>query len=143
MEETNTNIPDYESLNDHEGDKNDEDKVDEATDPTDPTNLTEGSSKPVHKRKGTRKRRSKAWDTYDELPIREDKVLYVRCFKCGFTCNYNSTNGTGNMLKHQKVCLSTGDVSQMILSSSQSSIALQNTSFDPKKFRDMIISVVV
>ncbi|KAL8088537.1 uncharacterized protein LOC141698350 [Apium graveolens] len=109
MEETNTNILDYESLSD-DGDKHDEDKDDAATDPTDPTNPTEGSSKPGQKRKGTRKRRSKAWDTFDELPIVEDKVLYFRCSKCGFTCIYNSTNGTVNMLKHQKVCLSTGDV---------------------------------
>ncbi|XP_074352681.1 zinc finger BED domain-containing protein RICESLEEPER 2-like [Apium graveolens] len=106
---------DYESLSDDEGDKHDEDKDDEATDPTDPTNPTEGSSKPGQKRKGTRKRRSKAWDTFDELPIGEDK----------------------------KVCLSTGDVRQMILSSSQGSIALRNTSFDPKNFRDMITSIVV
>ncbi|KAL8113538.1 hypothetical protein AgCh_020751 [Apium graveolens] len=75
MEETNTNIPDYESLSDDKGDKHDEDKDDEATDPTYSTNLTEGSSKPGQKRKGTRKRRSKAWDTFDELPIGEDKVF--------------------------------------------------------------------
>ncbi|KAL8105383.1 hypothetical protein AgCh_029254 [Apium graveolens] len=105
------------------GDKHDEDRDDEATDPTDPTNPTKGSSKPGQKRKGTRKNRSKVWDTFDELPIGEYKVLYVRCSKYGFTCIYNLTNGTGNMLKHQKVCLSTGDVRQMIFSSSQGSIA--------------------
>lgn len=125
---------------DDEGDMHDEEEK-EPTNPTDPA--TEGSSKPPKKRKGTKARRSKAWSTFDELPVGEDKVIHVRCSKCGYTCIYNSTNGTGNMLKHQKVCLNTGDIRQMILSSSQGSISLRNTSFDPKIFRDLITSAVV
>lgn len=135
MVETNTNIP-YESLSEDEGDMHEEDK-----EPTDPT--TEGSVKPDKKRKGTRKRRSKAWDAFDELPIGEDKVLNVRYSKCGYTCVYNSTNETGNMLKHHKVCLNTGDIRQMILSSSQGSITVRNTSFDPKILRELITNAVV
>ncbi|KAL8116100.1 hypothetical protein AgCh_022553 [Apium graveolens] len=70
---------DYESFSEDEGDNHDEGK-DEPTDPTDLTNPNEGSSKPGQskpgqKRKGTKKRTSKAWDTFDELPIGEDKVL--------------------------------------------------------------------
>ncbi|KAL8097492.1 hypothetical protein AgCh_030575 [Apium graveolens] len=79
MEEAEGRKRDYESLSEDEGDNHDEGK-DEPTDPTDPTNPNEGSSKPGQskpgqKRKGTKKRRSKAWDTFDELPIGEDKVL--------------------------------------------------------------------
>lgn len=132
MEETNPNI-EYESLSDDEGDMHDEDKADESKDPTDPKDPTQGSSKPAKKRK---KRRSKAWDTFDELPVGADNVLHVRCSKCGYTCVYNSSNGTGNMLKHQKVCLNTGDIRQMILSSSQGSI----TEFDALD-RDMNLAL--
>ncbi|KAK1369346.1 hypothetical protein POM88_035438 [Heracleum sosnowskyi] len=131
----------YESLSDDEGDMHDEDKAEESKDPSDPKDSAQGSSKPAKKKR--KKRRSKAWETFDELPIRPDKVLNVRCSKCGYTCVYNSVNGTGNMLKHQKVCLSTGDLRQMILSSSQGSISVRSSSFDPKIFRDMITNAVV
>ncbi|KAK1382143.1 hypothetical protein POM88_019878 [Heracleum sosnowskyi] len=83
MEETNTNIPLYESLSEDEGDMHDEDQ-EEPSNPTDPT--TAASVKPGtrNKRKGTRHKRSKAWNTFDELPIGEDKVVNVRFSKCGF-----------------------------------------------------------
>ncbi|KAK1374567.1 hypothetical protein POM88_030760 [Heracleum sosnowskyi] len=82
MEETNTNIPLYESLSEDEGDMHDEDQEE----PSNPTNTTTATSvKPGtwNKRKGTRQKRSKAWNTFDELPIGEDKVVNVRCSKCG------------------------------------------------------------
>ncbi|KAK1403171.1 hypothetical protein POM88_002776 [Heracleum sosnowskyi] len=130
----------YESLSEDEGDMRDEDQ-EEPSNPTDTT--TAAYVKPGNKRKGTRQKRSKAWNTFDELPIGEDKVVNVRCSKCGYTCIYNSSNGIGNMLKHQKVCLNTGDIRQMILSTTQGSVTVRDTSFDPKIFRDLITNAVV
>ncbi|KAK1403789.1 hypothetical protein POM88_003394 [Heracleum sosnowskyi] len=85
--------PLYESLSEDEGDMHDEDQ-EEPSNPTDTT--TAASVKPGNKRKGTRQKRSKAWNTFDELPIGKDKVVNVRCSKCGVL---GSKNGGYDVVK--------------------------------------------
>lgn len=66
-----------------------------------------------------------------------------RCLKCGYIFGYNSTNGIGNMLKHHKRCLHTGDIKQLILTSNQGSMSIREGLFDPRIFWDMIANAVV
>ena len=56
---------------------------------------------------------------------------------------YDSKNGTGNLLKHQKACETTKDLRQMVLSSSEGSMAIRNALFDPQVFRDLITNAVI
>ncbi|KAK1395137.1 hypothetical protein POM88_014193 [Heracleum sosnowskyi] len=70
----------YESLSEDEGDMHDEDQ-EEPSNPTDPTMASFVKPGTGNKRKGTRQKRSKAWNTFDELPIGEDKVVNVRFSK--------------------------------------------------------------
>ncbi|KAK1355850.1 hypothetical protein POM88_049106 [Heracleum sosnowskyi] len=121
----------YESLSEDEADnRENENENDEV-----PT--TEGSVKPA--KKGSKRKRSIAWETFSFTTSAENEV---KCKKCSYTIAYNSSFGTGNMLKHQKLCATSSDVRQMIISKSQGTMMVHNGAFDPKVFRDMITDAV-
>lgn len=67
----------------------------------------------------------------------------VKCKQCSYTITYNSSFRTGNLLKHQRTCVKTPDIRQMMLSRSKGSMLVNNRAFDPKIFRDMITDAVV
>lgn len=91
-----------------------------------------------------KKRRFKCWATFEELPpLPNDTTSRSRCKKCGYMCAYRSENGTGNMLKHQKICQNSVNIRQMVMSSSSGAITVRNGMFDPKVFRDLITCAVV
>ena len=91
-----------------------------------------------------KKRRSRCWATFEELPpLPNDTTSQSRCKKCDYMCAYKSENGTGNMLKHQKICQNSLDIRQMVMSSSSGAITVRNGMFDLKVFRDLITSAVV
>ncbi|KAK1360047.1 hypothetical protein POM88_044521 [Heracleum sosnowskyi] len=130
-EHPTSNIPVYESLSEDEADnRENENENDEV-----PT--TEGSVKPA--KKGSKRKRSIAWETFSFTTSAENEV---KCKKCSYTIAYNSSFGTGNMLKHQKLCATSSDVRQMIISKSQGTMMVHNGAFDPKVFRDMITDAV-
>ncbi|KAK1380404.1 hypothetical protein POM88_027148 [Heracleum sosnowskyi] len=122
----------YESLSEDEADnRENENENDEVP-------ATEGSVKPA--KKGSKRKRSIAWETFSFTTPAENEV---KCKKCSYTITYNSSFGTGNMLKHQKLCATSSDVRQMIISKSQGTMMVHNGAFDPKVFRDMITDAVV
>ncbi|KAL8115225.1 hypothetical protein AgCh_021890 [Apium graveolens] len=90
----NSNDLQYESLSDNEADQ----MENEETGPE-----TESSVKPEkEKGKGVKRKWSKVWDIFDLFKSVGDKPDIAKCKKCGYTVTYNSTTGTGNLLKHQK-----------------------------------------
>ncbi|XP_074347623.1 zinc finger BED domain-containing protein RICESLEEPER 2-like [Apium graveolens] len=95
------------------------------------------------KSKSNKRKWSKAWDTFDYIKGVNGEGDTSKCKKCGYSLPYNSSFETGNMLKHQKTCTRSRDVRQMIISSSQGSMTMQNAKFDPLIFRDMITDAVV
>ncbi|KAK1378555.1 hypothetical protein POM88_025299 [Heracleum sosnowskyi] len=142
-EHPESNIPIYESLS--EEDEADIRENENAN--TKPS--TEGSVKPVkeekpqkEKGKGTKRKWSKVWDTFAYIKGTSEEGDTAKCQKCGYTIPYNSSFGTGNLLKHQKTCTRSSDIRQMIISSSGGSIAMHSAKFDPMVFRDMITDAV-
>ncbi|KAL6502068.1 hypothetical protein OROGR_027201 [Orobanche gracilis] len=127
------NLP-YESLSEDEADKMENEDTRGA--------ITEISVKP-EKEKGNKRKRSKAWDSFTFLKGTNDEGDTVKCKKCSYTIGYNSSFETGNMLKHQKLCVTSSDIRQMIISRGQGSIMMHNGSFDPKIFRDLITDAVI
>ncbi|KAK1367261.1 hypothetical protein POM88_042822 [Heracleum sosnowskyi] len=127
----------YESLSDDEADLR-ENETDTATGPP-----TAGSVKPEKEGKGIKRKWSKAWDTFDHIKGTPEEGDTSKCKKCSYTIAYNSSFGTGNMLKHQKICVSSADIRQMIISKSQGMMMVHHGAFDPKVFRDMITDDVV
>ena len=93
--------------------------------------------------KGRKRKWSKVWDTFDYFAGVGGVSDTAKCKKCSYTITYNSSFGTGNLLKHQKTCVKTPDIRQMIISRSQGSMVVNNGAFDPKIFRDMITDAVV
>ncbi|KAL6509901.1 hypothetical protein OROGR_022389 [Orobanche gracilis] len=85
----------YESLSEDEEDKMENEDTRGA--------ITKISIKP-EKEKGNKRKRSKAWDSFTFLKGTNDEGDTVKCKKCSYTIGYNSSFGTGNMLKHQKLC---------------------------------------
>ncbi|KAK1366616.1 hypothetical protein POM88_042177 [Heracleum sosnowskyi] len=110
---------------------------------------TEGSVKPVKEEKlqkakgqGTKRKWSKVWDTFVYIKGTSEEGDTAKCQKCGYTIPYNSSFGTGNLLKHQKTCTRSSDIRQMIISGSGGSTAMHSAKFDPMVFRDMITDAV-
>ncbi|KAK1358083.1 hypothetical protein POM88_051339 [Heracleum sosnowskyi] len=136
-EQPGSNNPQYESLSDDEADLR-ENETDTATGPP-----TAGSVKPEKEGKGIKRKWSKAWDTFDHIKGTPEEGDTAKCKKCSYTIAYNSSFGTGNMLKHQKICVSSADIRQMIISKSQGTMMVHHGAFDPKVFRDMITDAVV
>ncbi|KAK1364821.1 hypothetical protein POM88_040382 [Heracleum sosnowskyi] len=143
-EHPESNIPIYESLSE-------EDEADiRENENTNTKPSTEGSVKPVKEEKpqkakgqGTKRKWSKVWDTFAYIKGTSEEGDTVKCQKCGYTIPYNSSFGTGNLLKHQNTCTRSSDIRQMIISSSGGSIAMYSAKFDPMVFRDMITDAVV
>lgn len=122
---------DYESLSDDEADILENASTDQ------PTNElpTEGSSKKFEKLPGPpgiKRKRSKVWKTFT-LITGADKIPRSVCSKCGYSCIYESKNGTGNMLKHQKQCEDSKDIKQMVLSTNEGSMSMRSILFDPQQ----------
>ncbi|KAK1361271.1 hypothetical protein POM88_045745 [Heracleum sosnowskyi] len=143
-EHLESNIPIYESLS--EEDEADIRENENAN--TKPS--TEGSVKPVKEEKpqkakgqGTKRKWSKVCDTFAYIKGTSEEGDTTKCQKCGYTIPYNSSFGTGNLLKHQKTCTRSSDIRQMIISSIGGSIAMHSAKFDPMVFRDMITDAVV
>ncbi|KAK1381222.1 hypothetical protein POM88_027966 [Heracleum sosnowskyi] len=142
-EHPESNIPIYESLSE-------EDEADiRENENTNTKPSTEGSVKPVKEEKpqkakgqGTKRKWSKVWDTFAYIKGTSEEGDTAKCQKCGYTIPYNSSFGTGNLLKHQKTCTRSSDIRQMIISSSGGSIAMHSAKFDPMVFRDMITDAV-
>ncbi|KAK1367265.1 hypothetical protein POM88_042826 [Heracleum sosnowskyi] len=135
-EQPGSNNPQYESLSDDEADLR-ENETDTATGPP-----TVGSVKPEKEGKGIKRKWSKAWDTFDHIKGTPEEGDTAKCKKSSYTIAYNSSFGTGNMLKHQKICVSSADIRQMIISKSQGTMMVHHGAFDPKVFRDMITDAV-
>lgn len=140
MDDNNINIDlDYESLGEDEADL-----LENAPPTATGHRNSEASSKKVEKKKAPdfKRKRSKVWTMFT-LFTDAEKLLRAKCSKCGYTCLHDSKNGTGNLLKHQKACVDTKDIRQMVLSSSDGSMTMRNILFDPQVFRDLITNAVI
>ncbi|CAL8176331.1 unnamed protein product [Prunus armeniaca] len=90
---------------------------------------------------GKRKLRSSAWETFDLLPLGEDKKRRAKCRNCETIYVCDSRCGTGNLLNHAKNCLKKphGDVKQLLMSSS----GLRSPKFDHIRFRNLLIEAII
>ena len=61
------------------------------------TMISEGTSQSGKKK---RKKTSKVWNYFTELPLGKDKVQKAKCNKCGTVYNSSSKCGTGSLQKH-------------------------------------------
>ncbi|XP_040371204.1 uncharacterized protein LOC121051832 [Rosa chinensis] len=55
---------------------------------------------PVRKRKKT----SRCWISFKELPVTEDQIERAECIKCGAVYKCDSITGTGSLLRHHDTC---------------------------------------
>jgi hypothetical protein len=97
-------------------------------------------------KKGHKRRKTSAvWDHFDAIHGKEGEKLKAKCKLCGTVYLAPSTYGTGNLKRHIENCLrrSTRDVGQMLLSRSQGSLSVSNSKFCPKKFRELLVALVI
>ncbi|KAL5728490.1 hypothetical protein ACHQM5_001566 [Ranunculus cassubicifolius] len=94
--------------------------------------------------KHTRTLRSHVWNHFTVLPLGPDGVEKSQCNKCMKIYQSGSSNGTKTMSRHIEKCNNTvnQDIGQLILSRSQSSMALQASKFDPEVFRELIAKAI-
>lgn len=97
------------------------------------------------KKRKTRKTTSNVWTTFTKLPHKPNEPQYCECIKCGTRYPASSSYGTGNLLRHQKLCEqnSTKDIGQYMISSSMGVLELKNPKFSQERFREMLIQSMV
>jgi hypothetical protein len=97
-------------------------------------------------KKGHKRRKTSAvWDHFDAIHGKDGEKLKAKCKLCGTAYLAPSTYGTGNLKCHIENCSrrSTRDVGQMLLSRSQGSLSVNNSKFCPKKFRELLVALVI
>lgn len=138
MEDINVNLEvsiDDDIVNDIEEDvdgNEEAEKVDNSTTP-----------KATNKGRGKKRRRSKCWDQFEKLPLREDGVHLCKCKFCRKNFSCATPSGTGHLLRHMKIC--TGlerDVGQMLLSSTQGNMNLSDGSFNSDIYRQLLAEAI-
>jgi hypothetical protein len=92
-----------------------------------------------------RRRTSAVWEHFDAIQGKEGEKLKAKCKLCGTVYLAPSTYGTGNLKRHIDNCprRNTRDVGQMLLSRSQGSLSVSNSKFCPKKFRELLVALVI
>jgi hypothetical protein len=96
--------------------------------------------------KGHKRRKTSAvWEHFDAICGKEGEKLNAKCKLCGTVYLAPSTYGTGNLKHHIDNCprRNTRDVGQMLLSRSQGSLSVSNSKFCPKKFRELLVALVI
>jgi hypothetical protein len=96
--------------------------------------------------KGHKRRKTLAiWEHFDAIQGKEGEKLKAKCKLCGTVYLAPSTYGTGNLKRHIDNCprRNTRDVGQMLLSRSQGSLSVSNSKFCPKKFRELLVALVI
>jgi len=85
------------------------------------------------------------WEHFDAICGKEGEKLKAKCKLCGAVYLAPSTYGTGNLKCHIGNCprRDTRDVGQMLLSRSQGSLSASNSKFCPKKFRELLVALVI
>jgi hypothetical protein len=85
------------------------------------------------------------WEHFDAICGKEGEKLKAKCKLCGTVYLAPSTYGTGNLKCHIGNCprRDTRDVGQMLLSRSQGSLSASNSKFCPKKFRELLVALVI
>jgi hypothetical protein len=101
----------------------------------------EGKGEKGHKRRKT----SAVWEHFDAIHGKEGEKLKAKCKLCDIVYLAPSTYGTANLKRHINNCprRNTRDVGQMLLSRSQGSLSLSNSKFCPKKFRELLVALVI
>jgi len=97
-------------------------------------------------KKGHKCRRTSAvWEHFDDIRGKEGEKLKAKCKLCGTVYLAPSTYGTENLKCHIDSCprRNTRDVGQMLLSRSQGSLSVSNSKFCPKKFRELLVALVI
>lgn len=109
-------------------------------------NVEDKESSPISKKPrginiGKRKLRSPAWETFDLLPLGEDKKRRAKCKSCETIYVCDSRYGTRNLLNHAKNCVKKphDDVKQLLMSSSR----LRSPKFDHIRFRNLLIETII
>jgi hypothetical protein len=99
------------------------------------------------KRKKNHKRRrtSAIWENFDAIRDKEGEKLKAKCMLCGTVYLAPNTYGTENLKRHMDNCprRNTRDVGQMLLSRSQGSLSVSNFKFCPKRFRELLVALVI
>jgi hypothetical protein len=77
--------------------------------------------------------------------VEGDDMVRAKCKSCGKTYKASGEYGTGNMTRHIKACArkDTPDIGQMLLFGSQGGISIISFKFDPKKFRELIVALII
>ena len=75
----------------------------------------------------------------------EGDVLRAKCKIFGIVYKAPGEYGTRNMTRHIKVCSRKGtpDVGQMLLSGSQGGMSEISFKFDPKKFKELVVALII
>jgi hypothetical protein len=110
--------------------------------PTQDPSRSQFTSKKVTKKHG---RTSVIWNFFDSVHVEGDDTIWVKCKSCGKTYKVSSEYGTENMTWHMKTCdrKDTPDIGQMLLFGSQGGMPVISSKFDPKKFRDLVVALII
>jgi hypothetical protein len=100
-----------------------------------------GKIKKCHKRRRT----LAVWQHFDVICGTEGEKLKAKCKLCGTIYLAPSTYGTENLKRHLDTCprRNTRDVGQMLISKSQGSMFVSSSKFCPKKFRELLVALVI
>jgi hypothetical protein len=97
-------------------------------------------------KKGHKRRRTLAvWQHFDVIRGTEGDKLKAKCKLCGTIYLAPSTYGTKNLKRHLDTCprRNTRDVGQTLISKSQGSMSVSSSKFFPKKFRELLVALVI
>ena len=86
----------------------------------------------AHKRKKT----SRCWLSFKQLPVGDDQVERAKCTKCGAVYKCDQATGTGSLIRHHDLCYN-----KDIVVSPQSST--RSSKFSHEKFRELVIEAIV
>lgn len=92
------------------------------------------TNQPSTQNKKKRKKNSRCWLSFEELPMNPDGKTFAKCTRCGIKLLYVSTSGTGSLIRHHDICGA--------LNISPHS-AIRSSAFSHERFCELITEAVV
>ncbi|KAL9679045.1 hypothetical protein QQ045_017555 [Rhodiola kirilowii] len=84
--------------------------------------------------KRPRKKTSRCWESFEELPTGLDGKNRAKCMKCGRELLYNSSLGTASLIRHHDSCSALGVSPHS---------ATRSSTFKHERFRELIIEAII
>nr|XP_011468655.1 PREDICTED: zinc finger BED domain-containing protein RICESLEEPER 3-like [Fragaria vesca subsp. vesca] len=111
----------------------DDDDISISLEPEEPAVVERGTTEvSAHKRKKT----SRCWLSFKQLPVSDDQIERAKCTKCGAVYKCDKATGTGSLIRHHDLCYN-----KDIVVSPHSST--RSSKFSHEKFRELIVEAII